>query len=169
MTQIIRINNPIYVDACVNKIQTLFDSLDWIELIYPKCEIAEKSNIPQYRISDERYENINPNNDLKSFIFFVLESDKRNQWKSRIFEFSLICWYNTLKFSNNYYIGESLIRDVLMLLEKNKADFEVGDIIHNENKEAVWKGLNYNSFLPNDTPFGSFRVVFKAFWDELCY
>jgi hypothetical protein len=174
-TNVIRISNPLLADKAVDNLQTLFSLLtyqdtnsnvfDWFDVLYPKAEISE-NNVPQYRISNQRYENIVPNNRLKSFGFFVLNSDTPENENNTIrkLNFSLIVWFDVNKFNqtNPGELREYFIGACWTALIKNKK-YEIGEILR--EKQDVWKGLQTNDFLPNDNPYSSFRIDFDYFFE----
>ena len=75
------------VDIIQDKLEEIPEyeaGVNWIETIYPKAELSEKENYPRYRISNERYEQIQPDSKNRSFSFLVLENDKVIEIKEKI-------------------------------------------------------------------------------------
>jgi hypothetical protein len=172
MPNVIRIEAPLLIDACVDMLQTelstlTYSSLEWIETIYPLAEISEKEKLPQYRIKRERYENIVPNNRLKSFSFFFLHSDKELNLTHRIFDLSLTVWFNESKYNTDKFnVREYFIATILKMMYGLHPEIVIGEIFRDKNE--VWEGMKHDSFLPFDSPFRAFRIRFTISWDIEC-
>lgn len=176
---IARIPNPVLVDGAVDILQTLIgnltyerngDTLPLISYVAPKAEIHEEKKIPEFRIENNRYKSLVPNDRERCQSFFLLHSDTPNdrQNATRLYELSLVVWLFEDKFQRTAInIKEYIIREILLLFNNRKELLiNVYDIYRQADK--VWEGMNHDSFQPNRNPYDSFRIKFDMVWETEC-
>lgn len=180
--------NPVFVDAVVGKLQTLFGTLSWLTHSFGRSYIKKTNRDGQefaepwvYQANGEYY-SVEFNDNLQAMSFFEVGSQsingdfQRNTTNYYDVELGAIFWVNLDKINSvkgaNYYFTEELKRDVRnkltneipngVRLEINSIDEDIDDIFRN----YTFNQLNQKDFF--SYPFAGFKFNLTVTVPENC-
>jgi hypothetical protein len=177
---IIRMSNPIGINNVADLLQTQLGLLDYIDFngnqqaffstIYPMVERNEaelRKGQPMVWIDGTSYQMAVPNNREKA-ICFLYDHDNTVLTQKDIFEYeiSLVVWYVEKLFTKQGRgFKEAFMRKIYAdIFREGRINKYLSLDGYEEfrTKPEVWRDFPHGAFLPNDSPYNSFRIKFKA-------
>ena len=180
--------NPVFVDAVIGKLQTLFGSLPWLTHSFGRSYIkktnrdgSEFSEPWVYQANGEYY-SVEFNDNLQAMSFFEVGTQtlvgdfQRNATNYYEIDLGVIFWVNLKKIDSakgdNYYFSEDLKRDVRLKLTNeipNGVNLDIDSI--QEDIDDIFSNYSFNQLNQKDYfsyPFASFKFNITVTVPELC-
>lgn len=177
---VIRMTNPSGLNAVADLIQTRLSLLEYTDFggsqqaffstIYPIAERNEaelRKGQPMVWVDGISYQMATPNNREKAICFFY-DHDNTVLVQRDIFEYemSLVVWYVEKLFTKQGRgFKEAFMRKIYADIFRDGRISKYLSLDGYEEfrtKPEVWKDFPHGAFLPNDSPYNSFRIKFKA-------
>jgi hypothetical protein len=173
---------PIGLDQTIQVLQQdLSDSLSWLEYSFGRAYYGKDNQnrqghrYPAVYTGSGQYQDVSPNDNLKSQSFFVVDGDydydeyEVNQQNKMSVPVSLILWGNLKKIAPavDEHFGQVLLQDTLRVIGEN-TDFEILRIIDNE--DDVFQEFSAEN-IPTELyyyPYFCYRIKMRANTTEEC-
>tara|TARA_Y100001938_G_scaffold148039_1_gene230666 strand:- start:152 stop:739 length:588 start_codon:yes stop_codon:yes gene_type:complete len=180
--------NPVFVDALIGKLQTLFGSLSWLTHSFGRSYIkktnrdGQEFSEPWVYQSNGNYYSVEFNDNLQAMSFFEVGTQtlngefERNITNYYDVELGVIFWVNLKKINStkgaNYYFTEELKKDVRNKLTNSIPTGVVLSINSiEENIDDIFANYSFNQLDQKDFfsyPYASFKFNLTATINESC-
>jgi hypothetical protein len=172
--------NPSGLNAVADLLQTELSLLEYTDFggtqqaffstLYPmveRNEAEQRKGQPMVWIDGTSYTMAVPNNKEKA-IAFLYDHDRTSLIQKDIFEYeiSLVVWYVEKLFTKQGRgFKEAFMRKIYADIFRNgriNKYLSLDGYEEYRTKPEVWRDYPHGAFLPNDSPYNSFRIKFKA-------
>ncbi len=180
--------NPVFVDAVIGKLQTLFGTMPWLTHSFGRSYIkktnrdGQEFSEPWVYQSSGQYYSVEFNDNLQAMSFFEVGSQslngdfERNTTNYYDIELGVIFWVNLKKIDSvkgdNYYFSEELKKDV-----RNKLTNEIPNGVRlaissiDEDIDEIFGNYSFNQLNQKDYfsyPFAGFKFNIVVTVPESC-